>query len=387
MVVYDARNAALVALERVAGAVCWGSVGQDAGSKTPQLPEEAKEAKAGLALVYDAGSTSLGPHSRGADVVRDILQVYPDDMRICLVSGGLPALRSVAPQLIVTAPRNMAETDRLRAKLESMKNAPKWARDALESIVHAARPAAPILPWLDVGSHQDARSLTTMRQRGYTHVIAVGAELRCHFPTHIHYLYVEALDVSSYTLIDHFVDIVHFLRRVRATNDGNTAAGVGSSSGANTGVSAGARVLVHCYAGMSRSVAAVAAFLVAEGYPVEEALQHISTRRLGAGPNDGFLRQLHQWQRLMESSAPPVPPGDGSLVLPLTLPQHHHNPHAQAEIDQHILHTCLTSPVTPTTTEDAIHSKNVNMHLSRPKQRVACKSLAPHNWVDAEQLR
>ncbi|KAK3261729.1 hypothetical protein CYMTET_28767 [Cymbomonas tetramitiformis] len=55
----------------------------------------------------------------------------------------------------------------------------------------------------------------------------------------------------------------------------------------------GTAALVHCVAGVSRSCAVVAAFLVREReHTLREAIEHIQQHRPGAMPNRGFWRQL-----------------------------------------------------------------------------------------------
>lgn len=59
-------------------------------------------------------------------------------------------------------------------------------------------------------------------------------------------------------------------------------------------------VLVHCMAGVSRSVTVVAAYLMAvEGMQMEEALRLIRSRRPIAGPNHGFLKALQNYGKLL----------------------------------------------------------------------------------------
>lgn len=316
VVVFDARNPSLAALERVAGALSFPC------ASPPPL-------RGRHVLVYDAGSSSLDPpHSRAAQAARALVRDHPFDVRVCLVAGGLPELRANAPRLIVCAPRSAAELASLRAKLAQLKGAPKWARAALESIVDAARPAAAILSWLHVGSDHDARSLPSMRMRGYTHVVAVGTELNCHFPNAFDYLYVDALDAASYRLIVHFPLIVRYLRTLRARADAGEEI----------------LVLVHCFAGMSRSVAATAAFLVAEGITMDKALHHIAERRVGAAPNHGFLAQLSEWSDLMNGPNPPVSSSNrpmALLPLPLPAPKVERRP---SQLEREILDGCLNQP-------------------------------------------
>ena len=58
-------------------------------------------------------------------------------------------------------------------------------------------------------------------------------------------------------------------------------------------------VLVHCGAGMSRSVAVVAAYLCRyAGMTLTEAVGYIRERRQGACPADTFIAEITRWIRL-----------------------------------------------------------------------------------------
>lgn len=60
------------------------------------------------------------------------------------------------------------------------------------------------------------------------------------------------------------------------------------------GLSSG-NVLVHCYAGVSRSATITAAYLMNKNsWSVREALSNIKRLRPVIGPNKGFIRQLNK---------------------------------------------------------------------------------------------
>ena len=60
----------------------------------------------------------------------------------------------------------------------------------------------------------------------------------------------------------------------------------------------GGRVLVHCVAGVSRSVAVVLAYLVTFYCDLRTACRHVRTIRPWARPNNNFMHQLAQWENV-----------------------------------------------------------------------------------------
>nr|CAG8578718.1 2940_t:CDS:2 [Entrophospora candida] len=60
----------------------------------------------------------------------------------------------------------------------------------------------------------------------------------------------------------------------------------------------GGKVLVQCAAGVSRSPAVVAAWLIKKnGMQVDEAIEFIKERRPGININQGFLEQLNTFRQ------------------------------------------------------------------------------------------
>jgi protein-tyrosine phosphatase len=63
-------------------------------------------------------------------------------------------------------------------------------------------------------------------------------------------------------------------------------------------INQGGRVLVHCYAGMSRSVTIAVAYLMQEHQmKMDEALRLIRQKRPYSEPNPGFMKQLAEFER------------------------------------------------------------------------------------------
>ncbi len=67
----------------------------------------------------------------------------------------------------------------------------------------------------------------------------------------------------------------------------------------------GGAVLVHCYAGVSRSASCVIAFLMQEcGLTFLEAMTYVRKKRPIVFPNFGFQRQLMDFEKALRSKNP-----------------------------------------------------------------------------------
>lgn len=105
-----------------------------------------------------------------------------------------------------------------------------------------------------------------------------------HFP-HMAVLHVAIADLSESDLLGELEPCVKFIRT-------GLKYGGGSAGG-------GGSVLVHCYHGVSRSAAIVAAYLMrAHKLSLDSALGRVRAHRPCASPNDGFLAQLRLFERM-----------------------------------------------------------------------------------------
>ena len=96
------------------------------------------------------------------------------------------------------------------------------------------------------------------------------------FPQRCSYLRVAVPDVESTDLRRHFSKVNAFISAARA---------------------AGGKTLVHCSAGMSRSVSLALAYLIAaEGMPLIDAFRLIKSKRSIVAPNPSFMRQCAEYE-------------------------------------------------------------------------------------------
>ena len=86
------------------------------------------------------------------------------------------------------------------------------------------------------------------------------------------------LDSQSESLLDHFADSIYWIECVLRESPDN-------------------KILVHCFAGRSRSVAIILAYLMYKlRIPLSVALLHVRQFRANANPNNGFINQLKAFE-------------------------------------------------------------------------------------------
>lgn len=133
-----------------------------------------------------------------------------------------------------------------------------------------------VLDWLSVASQDVAADADLLRRHSISRIlnVAAGIEL-APYPGFI-YCHAPVLDLPEEPLADVLPRCFEFLDQ--AVDDG-------------------AGVLVHCNAGVSRSVSVVVAYLMSRRrMPFQEALDAVRAVRPAAKPNDGFLRQLKNYR-------------------------------------------------------------------------------------------
>lgn len=132
-----------------------------------------------------------------------------------------------------------------------------------------------VLPGLFVGNFRDAKDRQQLTDNNITHILAIHDQAK-KLHEDKEYLCIVASDNSQQELIQFFPECIEFIHNARLNN--------GS-------------VLVHCLAGVSRSVTITAAYIMTVtplGW--REALNSIRGVRNGANPNFGFQKQLQKYQ-------------------------------------------------------------------------------------------
>jgi len=138
-----------------------------------------------------------------------------------------------------------------------------------------------VLPFLYLGSQDDALSTPTMKEFQITHVINVSVTGdRVPFldeNDNEHFLRIPIHDSLTEKLLPYLDDVYTFIEKAR-TNHG--------------------RVFIHCLAGISRSPTLAIAYVMRYlSLSVDDAYQFVKQRRSHISPNFNFIGQLSEYER------------------------------------------------------------------------------------------
>ncbi|XP_063521786.1 dual specificity protein phosphatase 22 isoform X3 [Pongo pygmaeus] len=133
-----------------------------------------------------------------------------------------------------------------------------------------------ILPGLYIGNFKDARDAEQLSKNKVTHILSVHDSARPMLEG-VKYLCIPAADSPSQNLTRHFKESIKFIHECRLR---------------------GESCLVHCLAGVSRSVTLVIAYIMTvTDFGWEDALHTVRAGRSCANPNVGFQRQLQEFEK------------------------------------------------------------------------------------------
>ena len=191
----------------------------------------------------------------------------------------MPGSASAHLSLHLTMPKAKA----LKAKVDSAKS-PKAQSDAVSLI----------LPYLYIGPCSATSSTSTfVARQGITHIISVGKKPGS-ILDRVTYLRLSIEDDPTADLSKAGGEAIAFINKARAGKRQN-------------------KIFVHCSAGISRSPAVVAFYLVQScGMSLKRALGLIISARPNACPNAGFVSQLQRAELECRGSSS-LPPGLMSL--------------------------------------------------------------------------
>ncbi|KFZ65332.1 Dual specificity protein phosphatase 22, partial [Antrostomus carolinensis] len=120
----------------------------------------------------------------------------------------------------------------------------------------------------------DARDVEQLSKNNITHILSIHDSARPMLEVREHFLYSPFASVFR---ARHFRESIKFIHECRLTGEG---------------------CLVHCLAGVSRSVTLVVAYIMTiTDFGWEDALSVVRAARSCANPNMGFQRQLQEFEK------------------------------------------------------------------------------------------
>lgn len=160
----------------------------------------------------------------------------------------------------------MEDLDQRRVAIQKLQLVRRFA--------HQEREPCAVLPGLYIGPIGAARNLESLQKNGITHVLNASPVIPCFHKRQLRYKKLLVYDDPDDDIAHFFDESSKFIQKARKKGG----------------------VLVHCFAGQSRSAALVVAYLIAyEGLDLGAALHLIKQVRPCAQPNAGFMQQLHAY--------------------------------------------------------------------------------------------
>ena len=137
--------------------------------------------------------------------------------------------------------------------------------------------AVEIIPHLYIGSFACASNLEELQFKKITHILCCGVGLKLFFPDKFKYHKIDLIDKDTENIRKYFDETNNFIYDA-LQKQGN--------------------VLVHCYAGISRSTSIIIAYLMKHNnMNFNNALNLIKEKRGNIRPNSGFILQLKAYEK------------------------------------------------------------------------------------------
>eukprot|EP00249_Psilotum_nudum_P014886 c25051_g1_i1 orf=467-1063(-) len=135
---------------------------------------------------------------------------------------------------------------------------------------------------LYLGSIGAAYNKDVLQSLRISHILSVANSVDIPYPDDFVYKQIEVRDSADVNLEGHFEECFAFIDEARKTG----------------------AVLVHCFAGRSRSVTVVLAYLMkTHNMNLLQALELVKSKRPEAAPNPGFMSQLREYEHTLRGDA------------------------------------------------------------------------------------
>ncbi|CAD5126019.1 DgyrCDS14195 [Dimorphilus gyrociliatus] len=176
----------------------------------------------------------------------------------------------------------------IREKLEkklsmNLHSRKSWIDEKILVVLEQFNSPSTIRDYLLLGSEGNASDLKELKRQNVTHILNITREVDNFYPNReFVYMNIRVDDDENAWLLNEWDSTNAFISQAKELNS---------------------KVLVHCKMGVSRSAATVIAHLMkCEGMRLDQALKDVKTRRPVIRPNRNFMRQLSEYENILEAS-------------------------------------------------------------------------------------
>lgn len=133
-----------------------------------------------------------------------------------------------------------------------------------------------------LGSEWNASNLDELQNSGVHYILNVTREIDNFFPGTFEYHNIRVYDEEATNLLEYWNETYKFITKAKK---------------------AGAKCLVHCKMGVSRSASTVIAYAMKEyGWDLDTAFDYVKEKRAVTKPNPSFMKQLEEYQGILLAS-------------------------------------------------------------------------------------
>lgn len=274
-----------------------------------QKYEAAKQSEGLCVVVYDQNSTSAEGLSDKSIASLMLRKVSRDCKHVVFLQGGYDGFHSRFPDLcdVPSSDDDSLLKRRPSSLLLQITNMSLGVKEE-ESDPEDSNPSSPeeeelspsqrdstpyqILPHLYLGCRKVAACLPSLKANGITNVLNVTSSIPNKFvAAGLTYKQIAVEDSHDVNMLQHLPEAFAFIENARIS---------------------GERVLVHCHAGMSRSVTVILAYLMKFfNHTLDSAYEHVKQRKSDISPNFSFMGQLLEYECTLRPS--PSDSGIGSI--------------------------------------------------------------------------
>ncbi|CAH2295101.1 phosphatase Slingshot homolog 1 [Pelobates cultripes] len=250
----------------------------------------------GLALVwatyYESCISSNQSCINEWNAMQDLESTRPDSPVIFMDKPGEGektewAIRATLRSIMMSKDLENVTCKEIRNELEkklscNLKEYKEYIDTEMLQIVGQMDKASLIFDDLYLGSEWNASNLEELRSAGVGYILNVTREIDNFFPGLFAYHNIRVYDEETTDLLSHWNEAYHFINKAKKNHS---------------------KCLVHCKMGVSRSASTVIAYAMKEyGWSMEKAYNYVKQKRSVARPNAGFIRQLLEYEGILDAS-------------------------------------------------------------------------------------